>query len=131
MNGCRPLLGVVQGWDPDFELKFGSQLRQSTAGGSGTAFDTNGREIINIIMSVDGLIHVGGAQSSSEGSGEDCGGWAPMGFLIPGIEFSVRVNCVSSESVTGHCVSLSYSTSTRILLNATVLPKLLYSILLY
>ena len=71
----HPLLAVAQGWDPDYDLKFGS-LRSESCGDS--------RDMLNLLVCVDhGTAEGSGAPGSKDG---DVGGWVQQGVITVGLK---------------------------------------------
>lgn len=87
----HPLLGIIQPWDPDYDIKFGINfsVNQSTyistqqpSGREGSANVPSGVQIVNILVCVD----------QSDGAGQaDIGGWASQGSIITGVNFSMAI----------------------------------------
>ena len=74
------LLGVVQPWDPDYDVKFGSHLgiNNFSSGGTGT-------KSCNLLVCIDQ------PGSSSSSSVADIGGWAEQGTIFRGVKFSMTL----------------------------------------
>lgn len=83
----HPLLGIIQPWDPDYDIKYGINfsINQSTYISTQTAPGREGasvqqRQVVNILVCVD----------QSDGLGqEDIGGWATQGSVRSGVHFSM------------------------------------------
>ena len=116
----HPLLGVIQPWDPDYDIKFGinfavnqsSYLNQQPQqqygnGGSGNS-GAAPVQVVNILVCVDqsdGLPvnSSGGGSGGISGGGDgggggvqqhqqgEIGGWAEQGTIMPGVKFSMAV----------------------------------------
>jgi hypothetical protein len=97
----HPLLGIIQPWDPDYDIKFGINfaVNQSSflkaqahgydssgggAGGGGGAGTAAPLPTVNILVCVDQQSHVGAEDS-------DIGGWASQGSILTGVNFSMAV----------------------------------------
>ncbi len=83
----KPVLGIIQPWDPDYDVKYGVnfQLNQSSSVSLAMMNDM-GKEltIANVLICVDG------------GDRLDCsiqsiGGWAPQGTIFPGVGFGMAL----------------------------------------
>lgn len=87
----KPLLGIVQPWDPDYDLKFGVNLNiRQNAGLSSTADVTTA----NIMFCIDcgGLLVPSSTSAfSSSNSSNSTGGWAAPGTIFAGVSFSMAV----------------------------------------
>ena len=82
----HPLLGIIQPWDPDYDIKFGINfsINQSTYISTQKGADRDGsamqQQVINILVCVD----------QCDGLGqEDIGGWASQGSIRSGVRFSM------------------------------------------
>ena len=71
----RPVLAVAQGWDPDYDLKFGS-LKSEACG--------DGRDLVNVLVCVDHGTPGGAPSSGRDG---DIGGWVQQGVMTVGQRF--------------------------------------------
>lgn len=88
---CHPLLGIIQPWDPDYDIKFGINfsVNQSTyissqlpSGREGSAQVSAGTQVVNILVCVD----------QSDGLAQtDIGGWASQGSIVTGVHFSMAI----------------------------------------
>lgn len=82
----HPLLGIIQPWDPDYDIKYGINfsINQSTyITTQQPSRDSKGQaplQVVNILVCVD--------QSDGLG-GQDIGGWASQGTVTPGVTFSM------------------------------------------
>lgn len=89
----RPYLGIVQPWDPDYDVKFGinfqsnPQIQQHTLA-EAIAQSENTGEIatINVLVCVDSL-----EQSSMSSHGDIPGGWVAPGSIYPGVCFHMSL----------------------------------------
>jgi len=84
----HPLLGVVQPWDPDYDLKYGINLhinQMNPSRSSSMHGDPHGPLNINILICVD--------RSSPDDleKGADIGGWAYQGTVMTGVTFTLCV----------------------------------------
>jgi hypothetical protein len=86
----HPLLGVVQPWDPDYDLKYGINLHINQMNNPSRSFssmygDPHGPLNINILICVD--------RSSPDDleKGADIGGWAYQGTVMTGVTFTLCV----------------------------------------
>jgi hypothetical protein len=92
MHDVRVCLGVVQGWDPEYDMSLGMgmgmrqrasldpYLRQQNDRSSPDNFTTSEREIINIVVCVT---------QSPLPSTSDCGWFSPANSISPGERFTI------------------------------------------
>eukprot|EP01035_Chromulina_nebulosa_P019240 gene19240-25091_t len=84
----RPLLGVVQGWDPD-EISLNGYLNISTRKRSNSALSADSSEQPQKIDNINILICV--TDSDHDISRESIGGWATPGMIINGLSISLTI----------------------------------------
>lgn len=85
----HPLLGIIQPWDPDYDIKYGINfsVNQSTYISTQQPARDGSRpgqaplQVVNILVCVD--------QSDGLGGAADIGGWATQGSIVPGVGFSM------------------------------------------
>lgn len=105
--GRRPVLGVVQGWDPEYESRYSETLQREWMSSDGrdpvsASKDADGREVMNILVTMDTSGASAGAVTLDVGSpsavalrnagrakGRDAGGWAGPGQIRAGTILSV------------------------------------------
>lgn len=87
----HPLLGIIQPWDPDYDIKFGINfsVNQSTyistqqpTGREGNTSVPSGVQVVNILVCVD---------QSNGTAAADIGGWASQGSIVTGVRFSMTI----------------------------------------
>jgi hypothetical protein len=81
---AHPILGIIQPWDPDYDIKYGINfsINQSTYISTQQAPGQGGAsvQVVNILVCVD----------QSDGLTEqDIGGWAAQGSIMSGVRFSM------------------------------------------
>jgi hypothetical protein len=97
----KPLLGVIQPWDPDYDIKFGVNFNVNQSSNPSIISMFKQKEqgadvtIANILVCVDG----------SDQSSVDIGGWAPQGAIFAGVSFQMAV---IGKSLC-HSLSISHS----------------------
>jgi hypothetical protein len=81
---AHPILGIIQPWDPDYDIKYGINfsINQSTYISTQKVPGQDGAcvQVVNILVCVDqsdGLVE------------QDIGGWAAQGSIISGVRFSM------------------------------------------
>lgn len=82
----KPLLGIVQPWDPDYDIKFGGSTLH--AGATDTSMTNYDITTANVMVCMDGGDAVGGASSAIDSRQS---GWAVPGSVFPGVCFSMAV----------------------------------------
>jgi hypothetical protein len=102
VHWSKPLLGIVQPWDPDYDIKFGinftlnTQIQQSMLAESIAEKTSADLTTANLLICIDGGLS--GASSSTatasntgsgDNSGEGMGGWASPGTIHPGVVFKM------------------------------------------
>jgi hypothetical protein len=82
----HPLLGIIQPWDPDYDIKYGINfsINQSTYISTQQAPSRDGSkgpsvQVVNILVTVD----------MGDDENADIGGWASQGSIHPGVKFSM------------------------------------------
>jgi len=84
----RPLLGIVQGWDPD-EISLNGYLNISTRKRSNSALSADSSEQPQKIDNINILLCV--TDSDHDISRESIGGWATPGMIINGLSISLTI----------------------------------------
>eukprot|EP01032_Pedospumella_encystans_P018714 gene18714-21295_t len=85
----HPLLGIIQPWDPDYDIKYGINfsVNQSTYISTQQPARDGGKpgqpplQVVNILVCVD--------QGDGLSGSADIGGWASQGSIVPGVGFSM------------------------------------------
>jgi hypothetical protein len=84
----KPLLGIVQPWDPDYDIKFGINfqlnplVQQSMLAECVASGETRDLTTANLLICVDG---------GDLASREAIGGWASPGTIHPGVVFKIAL----------------------------------------
>jgi len=84
----HPLLGIIQPWDPDYDIKYGINFSVNQSTYISTQQPArDGKpgqptlQVVNILVCVD--------QSDGLSGTADIGGWAAQGSIVPGVGFSM------------------------------------------
>lgn len=79
----HPLLGIIQPWDPDYDIKFGSTLYNNKSFlDPEIAHENKDLTMANLLICVD---------NGETPNIEELGGWAQQGDIIPGLNFQMRI----------------------------------------
>eukprot|EP01033_Poteriospumella_lacustris_P018440 gene18440-13265_t len=90
----RPILGIIQPWDPDYDMKMGAKLTRMAPSSSSSSKYGKDSMMVNIMVCVDGGDPVDASvDDGSTGEKYDPfrSGWASSGSVFPGVRISLAV----------------------------------------